>query len=397
LEMASEHQRYGELIRQRDCELGYANNLLRVKDEEITALRSETMQLRMQPPVVMAGASEYFTTSAAPMEYVMAPTTSYSTTEYVTTDYSPMEYVVAPSSPVISPVIATPPPYASMMETVIAPSYVAPTVYAAPAFDTMYSASTMPSTFMSTPMVETFYSTVSTVPTIPMATAMATTTSTGMGPNQHRSGRLKVLVTEGTDFARKHKHPYVLLTVGSHTTHTHATKRDRQRHVSWNEMAEFEVQDANSEILRVSIAEKHRLRHDEKFAASRPIPLAQLPYNIPRSFTADTGLGRVNLQLEFLPPAGQNPASQSSFGLPPMNSSSNSSFVNPYNSTNSNQYTSSNNNQYISSNNQYSSSNDNQYSSSQFSNQFSQNAGQYGNSGQMGYTTTANNSRYTTL
>jgi hypothetical protein len=142
-----------------------------------------------------------------------------------------------------------------------------------------------------------------------------------------RAGRLKVLVTEGTDFGKKHKHPYVMLTVGSHTTHTHANKRDRQRHVSWNEMAEFEIVDAKTEILRMSIAEKHRFRHDEKFAASRPIPLDQLPYNTPRSFTADTGLGRVNLQLELLPPpGGVSPNSnnnQSNFGYstPPMTNS----------------------------------------------------------------------------
>jgi len=169
----------------------------------------------------------------------------------------------------------------------------------------------------------TTYTTIESGMPMPMPMTSYTTTSQSLigtvpaQQNQHRAGRLKVLVTEGTDFARKHRHPYVLLTVGSHTTHTHATKRDRQRHVAWNEMAEFDVADASTEILRVSIAEKHRIRHDEKFAASRPIPLNQLPYNTPRSFTADTGLGRVNLQLELLPPPGMN--SNNGFGPNPLN------------------------------------------------------------------------------
>jgi hypothetical protein len=152
----------------------------------------------------------------------------------------------------------------------------------------------------------------------PMIMPTLAMSSTYPAEPKHRPGRLKVLVTEGTDFGKKHKHPYVMLTVGAHTTHTHANKRDRQRHVAWNEMAEFDIVDAKTEILRMSIAEKHRFRHDEKFAASRPIPLDQLPYNTPRSFTADTGLGRVNLQLELLPPAGglsPNPNNaQSNFG-----------------------------------------------------------------------------------
>jgi hypothetical protein len=221
----------------------------------------------------------------------------------------------------VAPEVVTTMP-TEVMGTVFTDTYTPPIIsessYAVPAASYVTESYISPSMFVEQPMIidsapfpvttTTTYTTIGepifTQPmlgTLPISTASAIPLE-----QQHRAGRLKVLVTEGTDFGRKHKRPYVLLTVGSHTTHTHATKRDKQRHVSWNEMAEFDVQDASTEILRVSIAEKHRIRHDEKFAASRPIPLAQLPYNTPRSFTADTGLGRVNLQLELLPPTNHS-------------------------------------------------------------------------------------------
>jgi len=249
------------------------------------------------------------------------PITEYTTRTVVTEEaYSPQAVAAAPMG-MAAPVYADA-PYASVApapyvtESYMAESYGVPPM-ATPAYTTTEYI------YQDQPMMG--YSDMTTIvgPVNPPPITTTTTTYTidplynqstmvggmpmGMTNQQkHRPGRLKVVVTEGTDFGKKHKHPYVLLTVGSQTTHTHATKTDRQRHVSWNEMAEFDIQDASTEILRVSIAEKHRFRHDEKFAASRPIPLNQLPYNAPRSFTADTGLGRVNLQLELLPPPGMN-------------------------------------------------------------------------------------------
>jgi len=306
VQMAAETQRFHDILRQRESELGYANDLLRAKDEEIIALRSETMAMRMQPQGVVMAAPEmvvpaeaYVTETYSPpiiaAPAVVAPTvvadatyTTVSTAPYLADSYMAESYIAA-APPIITPSYATECVYAEqfpmMTETTIVGPVNPPPI------------TTTTTTYTLDPM---FNQTL--IGTIPMGSAFPSLPL----EQQHRAGRLKVLVTEGTDFGRKHKNPYVLLTVGSHTTHTHATKRDRHRHVSWNEMAEFDVADASTEILRVSIAEKHRIRHDQKFAASRPIPLAQLAYNTPRSFTADTGLGRVNLQLELLPPHGSN-------------------------------------------------------------------------------------------
>jgi len=287
-QMAAESARYNDIIRQRESELGYATSLLRAKEEEITALRSETLQLRMTPPTII----ERTLVAPPPMTEVITMPTEMMGTVYSET-YTP---------PIISEASYAMPAQTSY----ITESYVTPAVFAEQPM-IIDSGSFLP------PVTTTTTYTTIGEPMYAQQWDMGTIPQSGQSllplDQQHRAGRLKVLVTEGTDFGRKHKRPYVLLTVGSHTTHTHATKRDKQRHVSWNEMAEFDVQDASSEILRVSIAEKHRIRHDEKFAASRPIPLAQLPYNTPRSFTADTGLGRVNLQLELLPPTSSNSSS----------------------------------------------------------------------------------------
>jgi hypothetical protein len=298
MEMAAESARFNDLLRQKDAELGYANTLLRAKDEEITALRTQTIFTDTYTPPIVA--------PTIVADQFIAPATVVAET-YET--YTPRMEAYETYSTVAPTVVAAPAMYESMIS--VAPpvsSYVTESYVAPPPPMVTTTSTAMPQ-----------YSTVETFtyapPVIPPPTVITETTYTPsilappapmMMNDTVRPGRLKVLVTEGTDFSRKHRRPYVLLTVGSHTTHTHATKRDKQRHSSWNEMAEFDVQDATTEILRVSIAEKHRIRHDEKFAASRPIPLAQLPYNTPRSFTADTGLGRVNLQLELLPPPGLN-------------------------------------------------------------------------------------------
>jgi chromosome segregation ATPase len=76
MQLQSDHMRFNEMLLQRDAELNHAETLLRSKDDEIMSLRSESMQLRMQPPMYVENtviappapvySSYYETTSTVP-------------------------------------------------------------------------------------------------------------------------------------------------------------------------------------------------------------------------------------------------------------------------------------------------------------------------------------------